>query len=98
MINMEIKRHLQPLSWAGFVYKQAVLTASSSPQRWLRSNGVCPGLSGVKALGKMSVSHIPGSLWGENSSKRDGASKAHGDFCKGLKGKEQQLKSWLCEV
>lgn len=93
MINVEIKRHLQPLSWADFVYKQAVLTASSSPQCCFRSSRVCPGLSGVKALG-----NIPGSLWGENCSKQNGASKAHRDFCKGLEGKEQQLKGWLCEV
>lgn len=98
MINMEIKRHLQPLSWVGFVYKQTVLTACCSPQCWFRSSRLCPGLSGVKDLGKMSASYIPGSLWGENCSKRDGASKVHRDFCKGLEGKEQQLKSWMCEV
>lgn len=32
MINMEIKRHLQPLSWVGFIYKQAGLAAASSQQ------------------------------------------------------------------
>lgn len=29
---MEIKRHLQPLSWVGFIYKQVVLAAPSSLQ------------------------------------------------------------------
>lgn len=93
MINMEIKRHLQPLCWVGFVYKQAVLTASSSPQGWFRSSRVCPGLSGMKALREKSSSHIRGSLWGENCSKRDGASKVHRDFYKGPEGKEERLKA-----
>lgn len=84
-------------SWVGFVYKQAVVTASSSPQCWFRSSTVCPGLSG-EGLEENECQPHPWVTVGRKLQQKDGASNAHRDFCEGLEGKEQQLKSWMCEV